>query len=131
MYIHTYKQTYTRADKKTYIYGNNLLSRWQRCIGCLMLKVSFCKRAIRYRVLLRKMTHQDKASYASWLPCIKVSLAVLGLETAPRCNTLQHAATCCNTLQHTATHPSIEVLLAMLSKHSQGEYRILHYCYII
>ena len=36
---------------------------WRRLIGCLKLQVIFRKRAINYRVLLRKMTYEDKASY--------------------------------------------------------------------
>ena len=43
---------------------------WRRCIGCLKLQVSFCKRATNYRVLLRKMTYKDKASDAFALHCI-------------------------------------------------------------
>jgi len=41
---------------------------WRRCIGCLKLQVSFRKGATNYRVLLRKMTYQDKAPYASSPP---------------------------------------------------------------
>ena len=37
--------------------------------GCLQLKVSFRKRATNYWALLRKMTYQEKASYASSQPC--------------------------------------------------------------
>ena len=42
---------------------------WRRPIGCLELQVIFCKRATNYRALLRKMTYEDKASYASTPPC--------------------------------------------------------------
>jgi len=42
---------------------------WRSCIGCLKLQVSFRKRATNYRALWRKMTYQNKASYASWPPC--------------------------------------------------------------
>ena len=42
---------------------------WRICIGCLRLQISFRKRAIKYRALLRKMTHKDKVSYASLPPC--------------------------------------------------------------
>jgi len=38
---------------------------WRRLIGCLKLKVTFCKRATNYRALLRKMTQKDKAPYDS------------------------------------------------------------------
>ena len=44
---------------------------WRRCIGCLNLHVSSCKRAIHYRALLRKMTCKDKAPYAS-LPPVRI-----------------------------------------------------------
>ena len=43
---------------------------WRRCIGCLKLQVSFCKRATNFRALLYKMTYKDKASYISTPPCI-------------------------------------------------------------
>jgi len=39
--------------------------------GCLKLQVSFCRRATKYRALLRKMTSKDKVSYDSTPPCIK------------------------------------------------------------
>ena len=42
---------------------------WRRCIRCLQLHVSFHKRATNFRAFLRKMTHKDKASYASAPPC--------------------------------------------------------------
>jgi len=38
---------------------------WRRCLGCLTLQVSFCKRATNYRALLQNMAYKDKASYAS------------------------------------------------------------------
>jgi len=41
----------------------------QRPIGCLKLQVLFRKRATNYRVLLRKMTFEDKAFYGSSPPC--------------------------------------------------------------
>jgi len=43
---------------------------WRRRIGCLKLQVIFRKRAANYRILLRKMTSKDKASYGSSPPCI-------------------------------------------------------------
>jgi len=45
-------------------------TKWRRCIGCLKLQVSFCKRATNYRALLRKITCKDKASYESSLLCM-------------------------------------------------------------
>jgi len=42
---------------------------WRRLIRCLKLQVSFRKRATNYRALLRKMTYEDKAPYASTPPC--------------------------------------------------------------
>jgi len=35
----------------------------RRCIGCLKLQVSFCKRATNCRAVLRKLTYKDKAFY--------------------------------------------------------------------
>jgi len=45
---------------------------WRRFIGCLNLQVIFCKRATNNRALLRKMTHEDKASYDSTPPCMYI-----------------------------------------------------------
>ena len=45
-------------------------TEWCRGIECIKLQVSFRKRATKNRVLLRKMTCKDKASYASSPPCI-------------------------------------------------------------
>jgi len=47
---------------------------WRRCIGCLKLLVSFCKRAINYRALWRKTPCKDKAWYASSPSCIYLEL---------------------------------------------------------
>ena len=47
----------------------DVVTGWRRLIGCLKLRVIFRKRATNYRVLLRKITYQDKASYASSPPC--------------------------------------------------------------
>jgi len=44
-------------------------TEWRRCIGRLKLQVSFCKRAINYGSLLRKMTCVGKASYGFSPPC--------------------------------------------------------------
>jgi len=41
-----------------------------RVAGCLKLQVIFRKRATDYKVLLRKMTYKDKASYNSTPPCM-------------------------------------------------------------
>ena len=46
-----------------------LITGWRRCIGCLILQVSFRKRATNYKALLWEMTSQDKASYGSLPPC--------------------------------------------------------------
>jgi len=40
--------------------------------GCLKLQVFFHKRAIDHRALFRKLTHKDKASYATSPPCTLV-----------------------------------------------------------
>jgi len=42
---------------------------WRRLIGCLKLQVICRHRATNYRALLRKMTYEDKAPYASTPPC--------------------------------------------------------------
>jgi len=47
-----------------------MLTGSPRPIGCLNLQVIFRKRGTNYRVLLRKMTCKDKASYGSLPPCI-------------------------------------------------------------
>jgi len=45
----------------------NASTEWPRCIASFVWQVSFHKRAINYRVLLREMTYEDMASYASLL----------------------------------------------------------------
>jgi len=45
----------------------NASTEWPRCIASFEWQVSFHKRAINYRVLLREMTYQDMASDASLL----------------------------------------------------------------
>jgi len=42
---------------------------WRRLIGSPKLQIIFHKRATNYRSLLRKMTYEDKGSYASSPPC--------------------------------------------------------------
>jgi len=42
---------------------------WRRLIKSPKLQIIFHKRAIKYRLLLRKMTHNDKGSYESSPPC--------------------------------------------------------------
>ena len=46
-----------------------LRTGWRRLIGSLKLQIMVHKRAIKYRSLLRKMTHRDKGSYESSPPC--------------------------------------------------------------
>ena len=58
---------------------------WRRPIGCLKLQVTFRNRATNYRALLQKMTYKDKASYGSWLPCIKVC-AISSIHNKYLCN---------------------------------------------
>jgi len=66
MYIHVYVDMYVRICTRRFVCTGS----W-RLIGCLMSQVIFifCKRAINYRVLLRKLTWTDKASYESSPPC--------------------------------------------------------------
>ena len=45
---------------------------WRKPRGCLKLQVFFHKRAIDHRALFRKLTHKDKASYATSPPCTLV-----------------------------------------------------------
>jgi len=49
---------------------------WRRLIGSLKLQIIFHKRATKYRSLLRKITHKDKASYDSTPPCNSVYIHV-------------------------------------------------------
>ena len=99
---------------------------WRRWLGYLKLLVSVRKRDTNYRALLRKMTYEDKAPYASSTPCIRcvyvnvyLHLHVYryvdlhfhlhlylspGISCVCKCSiTLQYSATHCNTLQHTAS----------------------------
>ena len=109
--VHSYTPTHTRG------LGRLGGSEWRRCIGCLTLQVSFCKRATNHRSLCRKMSHQDEASYESWPPCTASTL----------CNTLQHTATHCNTpntLQHLyyltpSSHLIIDLFQSVLSRHHE------------
>jgi len=43
---------------------------WRRCRGCLELQVSFRKRVPNLRVLLQKITYNDKAAYDATPPCM-------------------------------------------------------------
>jgi len=68
-------------------------------IGFCRFRTAIClslclNKPTKYRVLLRRWTNKDKASYET--PLLQ--------HTATHCNTLPHTATHCNTLQHTATH---------------------------
>jgi len=57
-------------------------TRYCRCIGCHKLQVIFRKRVSYRRALLRKMTHQNKASYAASLPCITRTLQTTYINVA-------------------------------------------------
>jgi len=48
-----------------------LITGWQRPIGCRKFQVIFRKRATNCRALLQNMTCRDKASYGSSSPCIE------------------------------------------------------------
>jgi len=54
---------------------------WQRLIGCLKMQVIFRKGATNHRALLRKMTYEDKATYASTPPCTPVFRAINSSRT--------------------------------------------------
>ena len=47
---------------------------WPRLIGSPKLQIILHKRATKYRLLLRKMTYEDKGSYESSPTCIKLLL---------------------------------------------------------
>jgi len=51
-----------------------------RCIGCLKLQVSFCKKANKHRALSEKETSKDKASYASSPPCREFLFEMLYIQ---------------------------------------------------
>jgi len=51
------------------MYNHFQATEWRRCIGCLELQISFCKRTTNFRALLRKMTSKDKVSCDSTPPC--------------------------------------------------------------
>jgi len=76
---------------------------WRRRTGCLKLQVIFRKRASNYRVLLRKITSKDRASYGSLPLWSKVCVAMnsQGYITALAlcCDMLQYVAACFCVLQ--------------------------------
>jgi len=57
---YTNETSHTRMSYITYRWRNHCTG-WRRCIGCLKLPVSFRKKAMNYRALLRKMTYKDQA----------------------------------------------------------------------
>ena len=67
---HTFKYIKTRIYTHEHTHDRILLciyhTGWRRPIGCLKLLVIYRKRATNHRVLLRRMTCKDKASYGSW-----------------------------------------------------------------
>ena len=108
---------------------------WRWFIGCLKLKVSFCKRATNYRTLLREMTYKDKASYGSSPLCTHKYIY--------RCAcTCTHHAYCCphmynmNITIHSSViwiHIYIYVYMhtylsrISLSTHVWHEYNVIHW----
>jgi len=58
------------------IFSTELSTGWRTLIGCLKLQDIFRKRATNYRALLREMTHEDKASYDSTPPCVKLAYEI-------------------------------------------------------
>ena len=72
-------------------------TRRRRCLICLK---SYRKRAINYRALLRKITHKDKACYASTPHYSWARRHCKVLQSvAVRCSELQLVAACCSVLQ--------------------------------
>ena len=51
---------------------HNLNTGWRRLIGPPKLQIIFHKRATKYRSLLQKMTYEDKGSYESSPPCMRM-----------------------------------------------------------
>jgi len=83
VHIYTHTHTYVAPRRKAnitihahkanmMIHARKANTGWRRLIGCLKLQVISRKRATNYRALLRKMTYEYKASYASWPPCIMI-----------------------------------------------------------
>ena len=63
--------TISRLPQNIGLFCNNLTSTgWRRLIGSRKLQIIFHKRAIKYRLLLRRMIYKDKGSYESSPPCI-------------------------------------------------------------
>jgi len=62
----THTLTHTHSSIGKYMQRH---TGWRRLIGSPKLQIIFHKRAIKYRLLLRKMTCKDKGSYESWPPC--------------------------------------------------------------
>ena len=75
----------TSPDNRN-IFDSQRITGLQRCRGFLNLHVSFCKRAMNYRALLRKMTYEDKASYRSSPPCC----VLMGHLLVCRCWNVKH-----------------------------------------
>ena len=60
------KETEIHDQKHQHVTG------WRRLIGCLKLQVILRQSTTNYRALLRKMTHEDKASCDSTLTCTRM-----------------------------------------------------------
>ena len=61
---------YLYCMRETCLHHSVYRREWRKCIECLKLQVSFCKRETNYGALLRKMTFKDKASYGPSPPCM-------------------------------------------------------------
>jgi len=80
-------------------------------IGFCRFRTAIClslclNKPTKYRVLLRRWTNKDKASYETPLLQHTATHCNTLPHTATHCNTLQHTTRHCDTLQHTATHYS-------------------------
>ena len=64
------------------VFGIAVRTGWRRLIGCLKLRVIFCKRATNYRAILREMTCKNKPSYASSPPCSLCGVDTTGLAAS-------------------------------------------------
>ena len=140
LYTHTYSHTHSLSVTQIYVYIYRSCeyadsTGWRRLIGCLKLQIIFCKRATNYRALLRKMTYEDKPSYASSPPCI--GPGTFNTSAFTRTHTHTYMNTCidrrirrCSALEldththtntHTPTHPHMNIYMHILIVHALAD----------
>ena len=111
--LHT-TATIVAHDREWYMIAHNIIIQGgedpQDTLSCRSISAKeplivglFCKRATNYRALLRQMTYEDEASYASWPTCniIVLECYVLFNFATKRIHaeSLHIAALCCSALQ--------------------------------